>query len=86
MKNHKKQLNLSQNLLFRSWEQSPILGGGFALTPPFQHVIFILKFILPYLPVNIIIALNPAYTREMRRINHPNTQIWPLVVGPLADS
>ena len=51
-----------------------------------KHVILILKFILPYLPVNIIIALNPTYAREIRRINHPNTQIWPLVVEPLADS
>ena len=52
----------------------------------FTYVIFILKFILPYLPVNIIIALNPTYAREIRRINHPNTQIWSLVVGPLAGS
>ena len=36
--------------------------------------------------MNIIIALNPTHAREIRRISHPITQTWPLVVGPLADS
>ena len=52
----------------------------------FLNYLIVGKDIIQHYPVNIIIALNPTYARESRRINHPNTQIWPLIVGPLADS
>ena len=40
-----------------------------------KHVIFILKFILPYSPVNIIKALNPNYRKENSKNHHPISQI-----------
>ena len=52
----------------------------------FLNYLIVGKDIIQHYPVNIIIALNPTYAREIRRINHPNTQIWPLIVGPLTDS